>query len=670
MSSTVDESGRDTDISGAAVEVAEQPGGSGAPEPPPRPERAAIPEQQTERLDASAFAVTALIPKIEFPEPSPEPAPEAAPEPVAAEPPTAVATPVADPEAPTPALGTAVAAKPPAPPTARPGGKVSWREAVPYEETGVLIRPAEWSNDRIETAMINVAGLRGKAEAESDQPRRKGLMRLVPPPRRGVLIGIMVLQTLLSLRNTNTAFEDEAFYIYSGHLELAHLLHGTAITDYASFSSGAPVLYPAFSAILDQVGGLLLVRLFSLLMLLCSTGLVYLTARRLLGTRSALAGAALFACTPAAIFMGGLATYDATAVFLLALSAWIVVRAARSPWPYYILALLPMLLAVGVKYASLLFIPTVIVLAGLSVLPYHGWRWALVRPVSLSLMFASMAYGALKLAGASYETGIKFTTTSRAQGTTPTFTLLKEAARWGAPMFAVALLGAFYYVFKPRYDLDAGAQPGRKGRLALALLLIGTALLAPADQIKLHTDVSFHKHIGFGLMFVAPMAGYGLVRLVGDHFARLQLSIGVWVVAMALGISQSTILFGAWPNSVSLVATIAKYEKPNGQYLVEIDEVPIYYLRGDTEAEPDQFTSTFSFQYQNAKGQVLTGNDAYTSAVQEGYFTVIAYDNITTPDVDNAIMNGISTGGQYRQVASLPERTAFGYVTYQVWVKK
>jgi hypothetical protein len=565
---------------------------------------------------------------------------------------------------------------PPAPSsTGRPGGKVSWREAVPYEETGVLIRPAEWSTDRIETALINVGSLRNaKSDADdaaAHSPPRWSLQRLVPPPRRGILMLILLIQAVLSLRNTNTAFEDEALYLYSGHLELAHLIYGQPVDDFASYFSGAPVLYPVAGAVLDQIGGLFAARLLSLTCMLAATCLVYLIGRRLFGVRSALCGAALFGTTASAIFMGGFATYDAPAVFLLALAGWIVVRGASSSWPYYVLAVFPMVLAVGTKYASLLFVPIVIVLAGISALPYQGWRWSLVRPVSLTLMVTSMAYGALRLAGPTYVHGIEQTTTNRAQGGTSTSTLLTEIAKWGAPVFVAALVGAVYYVFRPRPDdTESGPRLNLPGRAATALLMLGTALLAPVNQLRIHTDVALQKHIGFGLLFAAPLAGYGVIRLVGRHFGRLQLGIGVGVVAFAFGMSQSHIMFRGWASATTLVGTIVKYQQPNAHYLVEIDEVPIYYLRGDTEAEPGQFTSTFAFTYVDWKGEVLNGNAAYQTAAQQGYFQIIAFNSVTTPDVDNAIMAGMSAGGLYRKAASIPEQTAYGLVTYQVWVKK
>jgi hypothetical protein len=291
--------------------------------------------------------------------------------------------------------------------------------------------------------------------------------------------------------------------------------------------------------------------------------------------------------------------------------------------------------------------------------------------VALTVMVASMAYGALRLAGPKYVHGIQQTTTARANGGTSTSTLLTEIAKWGAPVFVLALIGAFYYVFRQQSDGESGPPLGRWGRAAMVALMLGTALLAPANQLRIHTDVALQKHIGFGLLFAAPLAGYGLLRLVGRHFGRLQLGIGAVVVAFAFGMSQSHVMFRGWPGADRLVGSIRQYQKPGAHYLVEIDEVPIYYLRGDTSAEPGQFTSTFAFLYLDWQGKWLTGDIAYQTAVEQGYFQVVAFDGITTPDIDQAILRGLhSPTSPYRYAAGIPEQTAYGTVVYQVWVKK
>ena len=149
----------------------------------------------------------------------------------------------------------------------------------------------------------------------------------------------MVLQALLTLRMHNSAFEDEALYLYVGHLEIAHLLHGTALQgDYPSYFSGAPVLYPVLGALFDSVGGLTGARALSLVEMLAATGLLYTMSSRLFNERVALCAAVTFAVAEPTLFLGNLATYDATALCLLAVAAWLVVRIAAFRWPAYLLA--------------------------------------------------------------------------------------------------------------------------------------------------------------------------------------------------------------------------------------------------------------------------------------------------------------------------------------------
>jgi hypothetical protein len=181
---------------------------------------------------------------------------------------------------------------------------------------------------------------------------------------------IMLTQAALTLRMHNTAFEDEALYLYVGHLEISHWLHGTALQgNYPSYFSGSPVLYPVLGALFDSIGGLTAARALSLTEMLAATGLLYTMSRRLFNERVALCAAITFAVAEPTLFLGNLATYDATALCLLAIAAWLVVRTAAFRWPAYLLAAPVAVLAVAAKYASLLFVPSIVVLAGRPGLP-------------------------------------------------------------------------------------------------------------------------------------------------------------------------------------------------------------------------------------------------------------------------------------------------------------
>ncbi len=250
-------------------------------------------------------------------------------------------------------------------------------------------------------------------------------------------------------------------------------------------------------------------------------------------------------------------------------------------------------------------------------------------------------------------------------------TLLHETADWGGLIILLAVIGTIGYTRRIRIETDEGIAPagGRGRRLVLGLLLTGTAFLAPVYQAHLQTDVSFQKHIGFGLFFAAPIAGLGLARVVGDHFRRPQLGIAFWCAALVLGMVQSAGMFHVWPDSTTFVSTLSRYLKPNARYLVEVPEVPIYYLQGNSDAQPEQFWSTFNITYFNRKGQGLTGTAGYQAAIAAGYFRVVAYNGLTTPAVDATLAQALKASGKYHVVSTIHVTDAGYPVTYTVWFK-
>jgi hypothetical protein len=195
---------------------------------------------------------------------------------------------------------------------------------------------------------------------------------------RGALAGVLAVQALLTLRLQNTAFDDEALYLYAGHLEIeAWTGAGPPHPEFVSYFSGSPYLYPPVAAALDSAFGLYGARALSLGLMLGATVLVYALARLLFDELAGIGAAALFATTQSTLFLGHLATYDATAVFLLALAAWLGVRGSRSARPavgglLLVVAATVLALGVAVKYATLLYVPSVVALTALCA---RGGRW-------------------------------------------------------------------------------------------------------------------------------------------------------------------------------------------------------------------------------------------------------------------------------------------------------
>ena len=111
-------------------------------------------------------------------------------------------------------------------------------------------------------------------------------------------------------------------------------MHGTLTVPgqngyYQTYFLGAPVLYPILGAIADSIGGLAAARLLSLAFMLGATTLLYWTTARIYDRRAAAAAASLFAVLAPTQFLGAFATYDAMALFLMALATLLAVKSAE-----------------------------------------------------------------------------------------------------------------------------------------------------------------------------------------------------------------------------------------------------------------------------------------------------------------------------------------------------
>ncbi|MEU6141343.1 glycosyltransferase family 39 protein [Streptomyces sp. NPDC047081] len=485
---------------------------------------------------------------------------------------------------------------------------------------------------------------------------------------RLVLLCVLLIQAGLSLRLRGTAFEDEALYVLAGHYEIGNILHGTPVPgDFEGYFSGYPKLYPVLAAMVDSVAGLAGVRIVSLVFMLGATSLLYAMTRRMFDVRAAIGAAALFSVIQSTVFLGNFATFDAAAIFFLALSAWIVVRTGRAPIVAVVLAAPPAVLAFATKYAAGLYLPTLLVLAVLTAYRHRGFR-ALARGVLLGGAMGVLLGAGYLFAGS--LGGISQTTTNRAKGADTAAQLLEHSAQWGGLMFLTAVGGSIAYAIRPHMGEMPWLEqvgPGRFRRIALGVLLTGAALLAPAYQIHLHTEVSLFKHVGFGLLFAGPMAGLGISRLVGPHFRHPQLGIMLYVLTLVFGMVQAQQNY-SFPDSREMTAVLRPMVDRKGSYLAEEHEVPAYYLRDVTGY--GQWQSTFGMDYTDKKGKRYSGPEAYAAAVKDAKFDVIVLRGTVTPDVDTAVTDALRGNPHYRLAAVTRFTTSKGDGAYRIWVKR
>lgn len=484
---------------------------------------------------------------------------------------------------------------------------------------------------------------------------------------RGPLLLILLLQTVLAYQLSNSAFEDESLYLYAGHRELALELHGTPTYDsYPSYFSGAPFLYPILVSGLDSLGGLEAARAFSLVCLLATTGIIWTLTRRLHGPAASILASALFATSAPTLFLSRFATYDALTILLLALAFWIVVRTADRH-PAVALAAAPVLaLAVAVKYAALLYVPTVVAVAGLSEPALAGRRGARRRGLSRALLLTAAVAGLLAAGYASLshdmKLGITQTTTNRDTGGDPVSAIVRLSMVWCGWVFVLAVAGTVFEAVRRR----------ERARVMLAATLAGTALLATLYQAHLHKMQSLHKHLGFGLMFAAPVAGMavaGLARLQHRDARRRVPGLALGIVAVLALYAGHAVkpLYEGWPNSSAMIDALRPLvHDGHERYLAEENEVPRYYLRDKTQ--PYEWFTTFFFSYTSKDGRGLSGVDAYRAALGDHYFNLVVLDHGPTSGLDDQLDQTLrSPGSGYRLVAAVPGQTSHGPQIYEIW---
>jgi 4-amino-4-deoxy-L-arabinose transferase-like glycosyltransferase len=509
-------------------------------------------------------------------------------------------------------------------------------------------RPSGTVRRRVSPAVTELASdPRAAPERQGDQDtvspaarQRPGSVRPAPAALRWPLLAVLAVQAVLSLRLiwSNTAFQDEALYLRAGHLEWSQWLHHAPIPDFPAYFSGAPVLYPPLGALADSLGGLAAARVLSLGFMLGVTSLLWATTVRLYGQRAALLAAALFATLAGTQFLGAFATFDAMALFLLSLAVWLGVRSADCEFRNRVILLIASGLTLAaadvVKYAVTLFAPVVFIVVALAARrrpPGQAWLAAvLAAPGSwLAAMAAAILAG-----GHQYWLGVSTSTLNRAESDVPVATVLQHAYVWTSLILVLAVVGA---VLASRRETRGKFLPA---------VLAAAALLAPAEQAKLHTTVSLQKHVVFGAWFAAIAAGYAMAR-----FSRVDPGRG-WAAVLALPIAAATLfgslgqaaaLFTVWPNSTALISVLRPAVRAHpGLYLAEDYDVEAYYLRG--EVPWPRWSDTYYFRYADA----APGAPSYQAAISGHYFSLVILDFGDTSATDAVITAAMHhTGGYY-----------------------
>ena len=485
------------------------------------------------------------------------------------------------------------------------------------------------------------------------------------------LICILTIQAILSLRLvwSNTAFLDEATYLFDGHVVLAHWLTGTSVPAYAAYLSGAPVIYPPLGALANDLGGLAAARILSMCFMLGATCFLWGMTSRLADRRSAFFAAAIFAGLGSTQYLGAFATYDPMSLFLMTAAAWCAVAARDHPDSTLLVLAGAALLALAnaCKYMTTLFDPVIIVLAFLSVASKRGIKPGLGRAGYVAVASLGAAAGLLGLGGSYYINGILISTVVRPyHGDSPLLVLRTSAHAIGLVLL-LAALGVVVAVL------------ARQNRFQVAIftLLAVAGLLVPLEQARIHTLTSLSKHLDFGGWFAAAAAGYALARLsrVGPsklpwkllQVVTVPLALGVVLYLGTLGRAAAGNFTQIWPNTTVLTADLQSLTRSYpGNYLAEDYDVPEYYLENSIPWQ--RWFNTWHFTYTRpGTGQQLTNLPAYSAAIQDHFFSLIILDFGDTAQFDRYIAQDIRKSGDYHIVEEARYWDKFGTGQFTIW---
>jgi dolichyl-phosphate-mannose-protein mannosyltransferase len=510
----------------------------------------------------------------------------------------------------------------------------------------------------------------GGAVAEHAPRASRGPVAQRPGPSLATigLICVLTLQAVLSLRLvwSNTAFLDEATYLYAGHVEIAHLLTGTPVPAYSTYLSGAPVIYPPLAALASDLGGLAAARILSLGFMLGATSFLWATTTRLAGRPAAFFAAALFATVGSTQYLGAFATFDAMSLFLLAAAAWAAVAAGQrdEPGAWVLGAAAMLVLANATKYASALFDPVVAGLLLTTIAERRGPKQAFSRGGYFIVAVTSTLGLLLTIAGSRYLTGVMSTTLARAAGQSPPLVVVTDSVRWIGIVAALALVAAITAPMRSRGDRVAAI------RLAV---LAAAGVLVTANQARIHTTTSLSKHVDFGAWFAAVAAGYLLARLLRASRRRSARALAGAGVCCALvpsgfiGRAQGAAFFQEWPNTTLVTKILGPLTRVHpGNYLAEDYDVPAYYLQGEIPWQ--RWSNTWYFTYTpRGSTRQLVGVPAWRAAVLDHYFSLVVLDFGDTAGVDSIVTKAIHQSGDYHVIAEAPYWDSFGVGQFTVW---
>lgn len=394
-------------------------------------------------------------------------------------------------------------------------------------------------------------------------------------PCHAVFSAFLAVQAGLILDgNLKGAFIDEGIYITAGQ----RVLEGHGFSDgYLTWFAGH-LLWPLLAGLAYQLGGLEAARLLAALLVTLAIWAASRATMNLVGRAAAPGSAAFLACSATYLALGHLAVYDAAAIALVGLGLWLCtegVQRGRRSWLVGGAALLA--LAGVTKYPIAVF---------------------LVPAIAYVVAARRAARAVADVAVMSLTVGAVFLVAFL-----PAREQLAAFLDWRVlnnPSFGVtrAMIGAEAAAMLLPALLIVPFGIAASDRRVRAALFVVPALVFPIYHVIAGNSVGMHKHIAFGLLWAAPIAGAGLASLTRrSAWGRLMASV-LLSSALILGFLHMRQLDAGWLDTTEGAQYLVDHVGPDDLVLASNKWPLLPLLRSsDAGVDVDQVWDAYQLEH-------------------------------------------------------------------------
>jgi hypothetical protein len=465
------------------------------------------------------------------------------------------------------------------------------------------------------------------------------------------VIVVLAIYTALSLRLHNTVFIDEARNINAGRSYLLQWINNGPRADHSAYFSGAPTVYPVIAAALDSAGGLELVRLFSLICMLVSIGLLHSTVKHVFSSpRVGLLAACAFVFTAPVVYVGALGTFDALCIMLITISVWVAVTKqsiASAATAGCLLAL-----GVAVNYVAFIFVPFIFVIMLVTNSGILGPIRARRRRIRVAVLIGTtdgLLASLYVTAGDSLRKGVSFAVTSERAPTSVqgAATLAGWATLNIGLLTILGVIGAIALVWRTRSMLSA----------SVGLSLLSAAALLPLTEMWLGAEAPFDSHNAYSALFLAPLAAWALASLSRRLF-RLGPVALILLAALAPTVSRSDYLFHSWADVTPVLEVIDK-DPQQGLYLSAASDTLNYYTGRNSTG----------IQWEAASKLYAQGNAAIHTAIEQRKYQMIIVRSVSTASpAQTFLLKSLEVSADYEPVGLVRSDESAGdrWLVYRV----